>query len=99
MKAIMQIATMPVMTNRFAARVAQVAYFGGAVGLFCFGVLRLCSLQMSESPFFIGMLVAVACMMQPIVIGLLLPMAVRTEPHGPVRYGQHSRSSGDVTVA
>jgi hypothetical protein len=84
-KAIMQIATLPLMTNRVAARVAQIAYFGGAVGLFCFAVLKLCSLQMSESLFFVGMLAALACMMQMIVIGLLLPMAVRTEPNGPVR--------------
>ena len=78
MKSIVQFATMRLMTNRFAANLGLVAYFGGAVGLFCLAVTKLCSLHLSEGEFFIGMLVAVGCMMQMILIGLLLPMAVRS---------------------
>lgn len=79
MKSLIQIAKTRLMTDRAAARVAQLACFVASIVVFMCAVLKLCSLQLSEWQLIIGLLAAGSCMVLMVLTGLLLPILIRAE--------------------
>lgn len=64
-------------SSRFDAKVAQYACYAGGLLVFVAAVLKLCSLPVSEFQLLIGLLLAVACLLLCIALGMLVPVAAR----------------------
>jgi len=79
MKALIRLACHRLTTDRAAAGVGQIACFAAAIVLFALAVLKLCSLRLPEGQLIIGLLNAIACTLLLVILGLLLPLAVRAD--------------------
>ena len=75
MNPLIRLAKTPITTHRLDARLGQMVCFVGAILLFAAAVLKLCSLRLTEGELVIGLLAAIACTLQLVVIGLLLGQA------------------------
>ena len=80
MKSLIRLVGTRLTSDRADARVGQIVCFAGAIALFVIATLRLCALRLPEGQLLIGLLAALACTLLLMLIGLLLPLAVRPGP-------------------
>lgn len=76
MKRLLHFATAKITSDRLDARVLQIVIF--AAGLFIFGgaILKLSSLNLDEWQLLMGVLLAIACLLLTLLLGLVLPLTI-----------------------
>lgn len=77
-----RVANVPLTTERLDAWLGQILCFVAAVVLLVIAVRKLCSLQLAEGQFLIGLLATIACSLLLVVLGLLLPISVAVRKGG-----------------